>query len=130
MLDVALCSLWLRALLQQGRWDEGEELMKRMLSGEYPRPNQQTYNYLLQYQVRSIVGSLYLQLVICCYQILSEKWGPALDTLRTILDQYSSVLSRSGVEGGMQNSVSSLSFALGIYSTQVRSPPFPLFHSL
>lgn len=53
MLDVALCSLWLRALLQQGRWDEGEELMKRMLSGEYPRPNQQTYNYLLQYQVRS-----------------------------------------------------------------------------
>eukprot|EP01037_Dinobryon_pediforme_P026156 gene26156-28577_t len=101
LLDVALCSLWLRALLQQGRWDEGEELMKRMLSGEYPRPNQQTYNYLLQ------------------YQILSEKWGPALDTLRTILDQYSSVLSRSGVEGGMQNSVSSLSFALGIYSTQV-----------
>ena len=48
--DVALCSLWLRALLQQDKWAEGEELLRRMRVGEYCPPNAQTLNCLLQFQ--------------------------------------------------------------------------------
>jgi len=51
-LDAVLCTLWLRALLQQNKWAEGLELVRKMESGkEFARPNQQTYNCLLQYQV-------------------------------------------------------------------------------
>eukprot|EP01035_Chromulina_nebulosa_P021843 gene21843-28270_t len=63
--DVALCSLWLRALLQQGRW------------------------------------------------------GEALETLRTILDQNAYLQKRSGRDGSLQGSINALSFALGVYSSQV-----------
>ena len=100
--DTALCTLWLRALLQQGKWNEGNELFRRMKIGsEYPKPNQQTYNYLLQ------------------YQIMDRKWTDALDTLRKILNNYSSALNRVGMDGSMQGTFSALSFALGIYSSQV-----------
>ena len=65
-LDTTLCTLWLRALLQQNKWTEGLELVRKMEAGGggskgeaeekqqmqlFARPNQQTYNCLLQYQV-------------------------------------------------------------------------------
>mmetsp|Transcript_31628 Transcript_31628/g.45553 ORF Transcript_31628/g.45553 Transcript_31628/m.45553 type:complete len:1038 (+) Transcript_31628:41-3154(+) len=93
--DVALCSLWLRALLQQGKWAEGDELLRRMRTGEYAKPNQQTLNYLLQYQIQA------------------EKWSEALATLRGLLDGCSQSA------GGLHGTVSALSFALGVYSSQV-----------
>lgn len=93
--DVALCSLWLRALLQQDKWTEGDELLRRMRTGEYAKPNQQTLNYLLQYQIQA------------------EKWSEALATLGGLLDGC------SHSAGGLHGTVSALSFALGVYSSQV-----------
>ena len=52
--DVALYTLFLRALLQQNKWQEGMLLFRRMLIGKeiVGRPNHHTLNCLLQYQVR------------------------------------------------------------------------------
>jgi pentatricopeptide repeat protein len=48
--DVALYTLFLRALLQQGKWQEGMLLFRRMLNGKEiaGRPNHHTLNCLLQ----------------------------------------------------------------------------------
>ena len=43
----------------------------------------------------------------------------AMETLKTILEKYSSILSRNRMDGSMIDTISSLSFALGIYSSQV-----------
>lgn len=101
--DVALCTLWLRALLQQGKWEEGNSLLEQMLSrqAKFPKPNQQTYNYLLQ------------------YQILDGQWGKALKTLEIILQKYSGSLSRVKMDGSMIGTITSLSYALGPYSAAV-----------
>ena len=52
--DVALYTLFLRALLQQNKWQEGMLLFRRMLIGKeiVGRPNHHTLNCLLQYQLR------------------------------------------------------------------------------
>ena len=51
---------------------------------------------------------------------MDEKWLSALETLRTILDQNSHLQNRSGSkDGGLQGSINALSFALGVYSSQV-----------
>ena len=48
--DTALCTLFLRALLQQGRWEAAYTHFDDMIGGPaIGRPNIQTYNYLLQY---------------------------------------------------------------------------------
>lgn len=50
--DTALYSLLLRALLQQGKWNEGYALLKKMSEGNArSRPNFVTCNYLLRSQV-------------------------------------------------------------------------------
>jgi len=101
-LDTALCTLWLRALLQQNKWVEGSELIRKMESGkEFARPNQQTYNCLLQ------------------YQITADRWTEALQTLQVVLNLYSQALSRSGMVGSLQDTFRSLSFALKKYSSAV-----------
>lgn len=54
--DSALCTLWLRALLQQGKWDEGLKLLEMMKKGkDLPFPDMNTYGYLLQYQVTTAI---------------------------------------------------------------------------
>eukprot|EP00596_Hydrurales_sp_CCMP1899_P000225 CAMPEP_0119036792 /NCGR_PEP_ID=MMETSP1177-20130426/4743_1 /TAXON_ID=2985 /ORGANISM="Ochromonas sp, Strain CCMP1899" /LENGTH=1022 /DNA_ID=CAMNT_0006997161 /DNA_START=227 /DNA_END=3295 /DNA_ORIENTATION=- len=67
--DVALYTLFLRALLQQGKWQEGMLLFRRMLNGKEiaGRPNHHTLNCLLQYQV------------------LDSRWSEALKTLDLVL---------------------------------------------
>jgi len=100
--DTVLCTLWLRALLQQGKWNDGDVLLKKMIAGrEFGKPNQQTYNYLLQ------------------FQILAEKWPEATATLETILSRYSSSLTRIGMDGSMRGTFAALSFSLGMYSSAV-----------
>lgn len=79
--DTALCTLWLRALLQQGKWTAGLDLLHRMTKGkEFAKPNIQTYNYLLQYQVCNDLfnGSILLSFD---YRFLLENWT----TLQTLL---------------------------------------------
>ena len=58
--DAALYTLFLRALLQQNKWQEGMLLFRRMLVGKEAmgRPNHHTLNCLLQHQVRSANLSL------------------------------------------------------------------------
>ena len=54
--DAALYTLFLRALLQQNKWQEGMLLFRRMLVGKevMGRPNHHTLNCLLQYQVSDV----------------------------------------------------------------------------
>ena len=50
--DAVMCTQWLRALLQQGKWDEAQSLLERMkASGEFTQPSSQRYSWLLHYQV-------------------------------------------------------------------------------
>ena len=50
--DTALYTLYLRALVQQDKWEAAETLFQRMLAGtDAARPNALTINYLLQFQV-------------------------------------------------------------------------------
>ncbi|KAJ1437643.1 hypothetical protein B484DRAFT_416505 [Ochromonadaceae sp. CCMP2298] len=101
-MDAVLCTLWLRALLQQGKWTEGADLLAKMEKGrEFPKPNQQTFNCLLQ------------------YQIMDHQWAAATDTLSSILRRYSATLTRIGMDGSMAGTFSALSFALGKYSSAV-----------
>ena len=67
--DAALYTLFLRALLQQGKWAEGMQLFRRMLTGKAAcgRPNHHTLNTLLQYQV------------------VDGHWSEALKTLDLVL---------------------------------------------
>ena len=67
--DAALYTLFLRALLQQGKWAEGMQLFRRMLTGKAScgRPNHHTLNTLLQYQV------------------VDGHWSEALKTLDLVL---------------------------------------------
>eukprot|EP01036_Dinobryon_divergens_P033064 gene33064-42775_t len=83
--DVALCSLWLRALLQQGRG------ISQTQSADFQHPT----------------------------TVMDGKWLSALETLRTILDQNAYLQKRSGRDGSLQGSINALSFALGVYSSQV-----------
>ena len=54
--DTALYTLYLRALVQQDKWEAAETLFQRMLAGtDAARPNALTINYLLQFQVRVCV---------------------------------------------------------------------------
>lgn len=56
-LDTTISTLYLRALLQQGKWDMAMGYLSSMerTSDESTRPNEHTLNILLQYQV---IGSL------------------------------------------------------------------------
>lgn len=100
--DTVLGTLWLRALLQQDKWDKGLELLEKMeKSANFEKPNQYTFNYLLQYQVAA------------------GKFSEATETLRTILSGYSAQLKKMGSIGSMLPTFNSLSFALGMYSAQV-----------
>lgn len=53
--DEVLCTLWLRTFLQQGKWTEGEALLKKMIKGtdSFPRPTLTTFRTLLKHQVSS-----------------------------------------------------------------------------
>ena len=70
--DTALVTLQLRALLQQGKWDEADALFRQMRRGRgVPRPNAVTLNYLLQFQVRhsfivSSIVSAFCPTYLCC----------------------------------------------------------------
>eukprot|EP01038_Epipyxis_sp_PR26KG_P004286 gene4286-6073_t len=104
--DQVLCTLWLRAILQQGRWKDGMELFNRMKKGqELPQPNMQTYNCLLQ------------------FQIIGGKFKEASETLKLLLDRNSekgkSFSSRSSLGMTLKDTFLSLSFALGEYSAAV-----------
>ena len=67
--DTALYTLYLRALLQQSKWDEAETLFNKMLIGkDSARPNSFTLNYLVQ------------------YQMLGARWSKAEETLNIIAE--------------------------------------------
>ncbi len=87
----ALYTLYLRALLQQNKWEEAEQLFSRMMIGkDCARPNSFTLNYLLQ------------------YQMLGGRWEQAADTLNIIAESLentaaaSSASSSSGTASGKQ----------------------------
>jgi len=66
--DTALYTILLRALLQQDKWPEAYSLFKKMMSGnKHVKPNFQTCNCLLRYQVKA------------------RKFDEAKDTLMLIL---------------------------------------------
>ena len=67
--DVVLYTLFLRALLQQEKWSDGMQLLGKMLTSTdtNAKPNVQTLNYLL------------------LYQITSNKYHEAIKTLELIL---------------------------------------------
>lgn len=52
--DVTVSSLYLRSLLQQRKWEDGMKYLQEMESRTYQegKPNELTYNMLLQHQVR------------------------------------------------------------------------------
>ena len=67
--DTALYTLYLRALLQQSKWEEAEALFNKMLIGkDSARPNSFTLNYLIQ------------------YQMLGARWNKADETLNIIAE--------------------------------------------
>lgn len=69
--DAALCTLQLRALLQQGSWVQARDFFESMEAGVYlARPNDQTLNCLLQ------------------YQLLAEQYDNAKITLQKIFNLY------------------------------------------
>jgi pentatricopeptide repeat protein len=101
--DAALYTLYLRALLQQGKWDEGNALLARMLAGkERARPNSQTLNYVLQYQV------------------LAGRFEEASETFKLLLSDSASGSGSSAAQPPTHLQVYSyqaLSLALGHYSS-------------
>jgi pentatricopeptide repeat protein len=103
--DIVLYTLRLRAILQQGNWAEGLELLENMKQGkEAVRPNIHTYNMLLQFQV------------------LDGRYEDAADTLNVILKEQERVKSAKGVKGvRLMDTMKSLSFAMGPYSNHVQA---------
>lgn len=112
--DTALYTLYLRALLQQGKWDEGNGLFARMLAGrERARPNGHTLSCVLRYQV------------------LAGRLEEALETMLLLLPPPGShnQISPDRREGRARRDTSpigfstqayqALSFALGHYSSAV-----------
>ena len=105
--DAALYTLYLRALLQQGKWEEGNALLARMLAGkERARPNSQTLNYVLQYQV------------------LAGRFEEASETFKLLLSDSASGTGSASGSSAVQPpthlqvySYQALSLALGHYSS-------------
>ena len=65
--DTALYTLYLRALVQQDKWEAAETLFQRMLAGtDAARPNALTVNYLLQFQV-SVCKCIYCMYMLYVY---------------------------------------------------------------
>ena len=66
--DTALYTLYLRALVQQDKWEAAETLFQRMLAGtDAARPNALTINYLLQFQVCVYVYMYTVYIYECMY---------------------------------------------------------------
>ena len=113
--DAALYTLFLRALLQQGKWAEGMQLFRRMLTGKEAcgRPNHHTLNTLLQYQV------------------VDGHWSEALKTLDLVLmfqkpptmPRQQPPFPKSAVKSDSSNSVSSSSSGVG--DAAASSPSLP-----
>jgi pentatricopeptide repeat protein len=113
--DTALNTLLLRALLEQGRWDDAYTLVNSMEIGPaISKPNLHTLNYLLQYQIKD------------------ERWSEGMDTLKSTLelitlskdnDSNSDKGVQKQVGGGimkMRGVFNSLAFALGSYSSRLQ----------
>lgn len=84
--DTALYTLYLRALLQQSKWDEAETLLNRMVTGkDAAKPNSLTLNYYLQ------------------YQMLGGRWAKAEDTLSIIVEGVSKSASLSTPTRALNN---------------------------
>jgi pentatricopeptide repeat protein len=109
--DVAICSLHLRSLLQQGRWEEGLAYLQQMEASDrqpldpqhiiqLSKPNDQTYSMLLQ------------------FQILDERYEEAMATFQRLYDRQPAA---KGVSSRFLEDVyASLSFALGSYSSAMQ----------
>jgi pentatricopeptide repeat protein len=99
--DTALYTLYLRALLQQGKWDEGAALFQRMIGGqEHAGVSHLTVSYMAQYCV------------------LAERYPEALDSLRLLLNPPASTrLKRLPLS---VQTYEALSFALGQYSSSTQ----------
>ena len=106
--DTVLYSLLLRALLQQGKWFEGEDLFRRMKSGkELAEPNQYTFGWMLQFYV------------------LDSRYDEALQLIDTIVDNYHIPHKASHSDQkkfriiSLSTTFDALSFALGSSSTKI-----------
>lgn len=103
--DVALCSLYLRSLLQQGKWEEGKTYLRRMETESeeqqiiLSRPNDQTYHMLLQ------------------FQILDEHYDEAMQTFNLLYERQKSYPVSSRF---LEEMYESLGFALGSYSSTMQ----------
>ena len=117
MPDTALYTLFLRALLQQGKWDDSHSILEQMKTGPpSSRPNIQTLNYMLQYQIRD------------------ERWQEAEDTFKSALGLISSYnfdtivpsddggkrLNKGAGMNTMRGVFHALSYGLGSYSTRLQ----------
>ena len=103
--DTALYTLYMRALLQQGKWTEGTALFARMLAGkEFARPNHHTLNCIMQYQV------------------LGGRFAEAQETLSLLLMKQPVVGSKRSALAmtSIEHTYRSLSFGLGRYSSQMQ----------
>lgn len=102
--DAALCSLNLRALLQQKKWDQAHAFFKLMEEGQYlSKPNVQTLNYLLQ------------------YQLLDERFPEAEVTLQKIFAMLFSTGTRSNpLISSLEGTYEALSILLGPYSAHMQ----------
>jgi pentatricopeptide repeat protein len=107
--DTVIYSLLLRALLQQGKWMEGEDLFRRMKNGqELAKPNQYTFGWMLQ------------------FYILDNRYEEALQLIDTIVENYHVPNKRTQNSKSKQFQILSLSttfdalsFALGSSSTKI-----------
>jgi pentatricopeptide repeat protein len=107
--DTVVYSLLLRALLQQGKWSEGEDLFRRMKNGqEFAKPNQYTFGWMLQ------------------FYILDNRFEDALQLIDTIVENYHVPNKRIPNSKQKQFQILSLSttfdalsFALGSSSTKI-----------
>ena len=103
--DTALLTLYMRALLQQGKWPEALTLYRNMADGvETARPNVQTMNCLLQ------------------FQILETKYTDAMETISMIMDRYNLFHSskKSNVPQSLKGTFKIISLALGSYSSEMQ----------
>ena len=139
--DTALCSLNLRALLQQKKWEQAYAFCKLMEEGKILSfPNIQTLNYLLQYQVRRKFPFLpcYIHYTLCTdyivycisifpswVQLLEEKFEEAQLTLKKIFrvvfaTSLSIVSSPSCSPAALDGTYEALSILLGPYSAHMQ----------
>lgn len=104
--DTVLYSLLLRALLQQGKWSEGEDLFRRMKSGKVlAEPNQYTFGWMLQFYV------------------LDSRYEEALQLIDTIVENYHIPNKPSYKKKfhiiSLSTTFDALSFALGSSSAKI-----------